>query len=225
MAFKHVKTKIRTVVYTKKIYQLTDKLFITYNYAHGVLANTQFDFYPTILKGVIPLLNPFYANEEFCIDVLFKGVNPYTRSGGYYKSVGWQSDVPDDVNEIDINRIFLSCDSEQLLFNLDEETIPTNINNNMNKQQLLIDESIDFLLINGKIITNDYAIEEAKDLRYEQLVSERLESGDPEYIKHQCSECATWYPSEHRCSCGNRRMTYDSDGTSFKDLYIFPASY
>lgn len=95
--------------------------------------------------------------------------------------------------------------------------------------KLLAGESIQYLLTHGKIINIDFtidnAIESAKSLRHTQLVDAREAANEPEYLKHECSECEEWYPTAHRCSCGNRRIAYESEGESFKDLYIYPIAY
>ena len=37
------------------------------------------------------------------------------------------------------------------------------------------------------------------------------------FIEHSCCDtCSEWDPDQQRCSCGNRRMTFDSSGWSFE---------
>lgn len=64
----------------------------------------------------------------------------------------------------------------------------------------------------------------ATRLKRAELIEEELEK---EIIKIDfCDSCQDWNPSVHRCSCGNRRCTWDYDGTFLEDsVVVYPVPY
>lgn len=47
---------------------------------------------------------------------------------------------------------------------------------------------------------------------------------DEEVSFDQCDDCSTWVVGEHRCSCGNRRVSLCVEGT-FDNFYAYPEAY
>lgn len=90
--------------------------------------------------------------------------------------------------------------------------------------------AVAFLAEHGQFADKDYGIEAAinvaNDLRYEQLVAERLAqavvfdfSGDD-----YCKDCGGWDGESHRCFCGNRRVYWEAMG-DFENMHIYAVAY
>lgn len=121
MNYEQLKTNIKTVVYTEKNYRLTSNLVVVYNYADGVSTGTHFEFEAKVLQPIEKNISPFYASPEFMTEVFEKGLNPFNESSGY--AIDSKTKIPEDVNEIDVSRIFLRYSYAGLLFALDEQII------------------------------------------------------------------------------------------------------
>ena len=51
---------------------------------------------------------------------------------------------------------------------------------------------------------------------------ENFPDGTEVYLKHGCDECSDWTVGEHRCSCGNRRISLCIEGNLIDGFYGFP---
>jgi hypothetical protein len=83
-----------------------------------------------------------------------------------------------------------------------------------------------FLAARGKAVGVDYearqAIEVANDIAFEEAVAAQKENhgfvsfgGDD-----SCEGCSGWDMESHRCECGNRRVSWESDG-DFEDMVVY----
>ena len=121
MNYEKIETKTKTVVYTEKSFRLTSNLIVVYDYADGVSTGTHFEFEAKVLQPIEKNLSAFYASPEFITEVFGKGMNPFNESSGY--AIDYKTEIPEDVNEIDVSRIFLRYSYASLLFALDEQII------------------------------------------------------------------------------------------------------
>ena len=80
----------------------------------------------------------------------------------------------------------------------------------------LIDKDLEL----GKDFEFENAVQVATELQRDELIQEAKESGKEVYLKHAC-DCSSWDGKSNRCSCGNRRVFWDYNGT-WPDVYIFP---
>jgi hypothetical protein len=97
-----------------------------------------------------------------------------------------------------------------------------------------LNEAIKFCLDNGRTfgdgLTVETAITIANDIAFNLEVKRREEEIGDEYIDfdgQNCEdECAGWSPSNRRCSCGNRRVSWSEGWTAdFKNMYIYAEAY
>jgi hypothetical protein len=122
MAYKKLKSTTRTTVYATRSFQLTDNLSITYNYTDGEFVSADFKFHPKLLKSISKNIRPFYAPATFKTEVLDKNLNPFSDASEW--AIDKQEGIPEDVNDIDVSRIYLSYGYAHLMFSLDEKIIP-----------------------------------------------------------------------------------------------------
>ena len=99
----------------------------------------------------------------------------------------------------------------------------------------LANEAIAYCISNGRIFgqdgfTIDTAISIANDIAYiKEKAKREAEIGDG-YISfdgQNCEdECDGWNPKDHRCECGNRRVSW-TDGyySDFRDMSIYAEAY
>lgn len=64
-------------------------------------------------------------------------------------------------------------------------------------------------------------VEAAKD----KYLKENVPDGSEVYLKHECYECSTYIMGEHRCSCGNRRISVVVEGNLIDGFYHYPEAY
>lgn len=58
----------------------------------------------------------------------------------------------------------------------------------------------------------------------EEWIKENYADGEP--IDHSCcDECSTWHYGEHRCKCGNRRMSLTVEGNILEGFSAYPEAY
>jgi len=98
----------------------------------------------------------------------------------------------------------------------------------------LVGKAIKFLTDRNKIINIDFdintAIQIANDIAYEEAIwlkkKELIESGTFIDFNGQdtCENCRGWDGQSHRCDCGNRRVSWTSDG-DFLNPYIYGEAY
>lgn len=83
-------------------------------------------------------------------------------------------------------------------------------------------------LVFGKDFTVETAVRAADDFAFNLKVQENESTIGDDYIEfngHNCQdECDGWNPKDHRCQCGNRRVSWSSYG-SFNDMYIYAEAY
>lgn len=94
------------------------------------------------------------------------------------------------------------------------------------------DEAIQYLMEKGKKLGTDFtsenAVREANQLAFESEVKRRNESDELiDFDGQNCDgPCSGWVPGEHRCDCGNRRVSWTAGyGHSFKSPNIYPEAY
>ena len=59
----------------------------------------------------------------------------------------------------------------------------------------------------------------------ESFREENFPDGTEVYLKHGCDECSDWTVGEHRCSCGNRRISLTIEGNLINGFYGYPEPY
>jgi len=97
-------------------------------------------------------------------------------------------------------------------------------------------EKVDKLLIASIKYAAEHEIE-IEDLSHKDIIAmvdefaknKYLEENVPEgteiYLKHACYECSTYIMGEHRCSCGNRRISIEVEGNIIEGYYHYPEAY
>lgn len=108
-----------------------------------------------------------------------------------------------------------------------------NIELNQRKVETL-NKAIKFLLENGKIFGEEFTTENAhsvaNELAFQLEINRREAQIGKEYIDfsgQNCKEeCAGWNPSERRCQCGNRRVTW-TEGyySTFENMEIYAEAW
>jgi hypothetical protein len=99
----------------------------------------------------------------------------------------------------------------------------------------LANEAIAYCLENGRTFGDGLSIETAisiaNDIAF-NIAIKNIESqiGENEYIDfsgQNCEDpCNGWNPKDHRCECGNRRVSWtDGYSSSFKDMTIYAEAY
>lgn len=103
------------------------------------------------------------------------------------------------------------------------------VENNKNK---LVEEAVNWLLTKGKTLGSDFtlsnAIEYANEIAFEEEKQRLIAIGELfEFCGNDnCESCHGWDGISHRCSCGNRRVSWVSgDGHSFKSPYIYAEAW
>ena len=101
-------------------------------------------------------------------------------------------------------------------------------------QKDVLNQAIAYCLENGRTfadgLTVDNAISIANDIAFNKEVAKREEEIGDNYIGfsgQNCEdECDGWNPKDHRCQCGNRRVSW-SDGyySDFRDMSIYAEAY
>lgn len=96
----------------------------------------------------------------------------------------------------------------------------------------LWNDAVAFLTERGKKMGDDYegehAISAANNIAFDEEVAKL--SNDPTPIDFSggdyCESCEGWTPGEHRCCCGNRRVTWaEGFGHTFKSPYVVAEAY
>ena len=97
-----------------------------------------------------------------------------------------------------------------------------------------LNDAIKFCLDNGRTFGDGLSVETAisiaNDIAFNLEVKRREEEIGDGYIDfdgQNCEdECAGWSPSDRRCSCGNRRVSWSEGYNSdFKNMYIYAEAY
>ena len=122
MPYKQISGTRVAKVFTTKTYRLADNLTIVYSYTDDKFTGADFKFKPTLLKSIISHIGTFYAPTSFKTEVLDKGLNPYSDASKW--AIDKREAIPEDVNDIDLSRIYLSYGYAHLMFSLDEKIIP-----------------------------------------------------------------------------------------------------
>ena len=97
----------------------------------------------------------------------------------------------------------------------------------------LLNDAVQYLLNNGERLISDFrienAIEAANQLAFELEVARREgeNAGPIEFSGDgSCEDCSGWIPGEHRCECGNRRVSWSEGwGHSFQSPSIYAEAY
>lgn len=64
-------------------------------------------------------------------------------------------------------------------------------------------------------------LEHAKDA----YLREELPDGSEVYLKHACQDCSEYIMGEHRCSCGNRRISITVEGDLLSGFEYYPEAH
>jgi hypothetical protein len=96
-------------------------------------------------------------------------------------------------------------------------------------QANLQQNAIIFLLENGKVLGQDFTVENAinsaNQFKFEQLIKEKLESSSEFYFNGEnCDEDCGWDGVSRRCFCGNRRVAWEYNG-NFDNMDIYAEAY
>ncbi len=98
----------------------------------------------------------------------------------------------------------------------------------------LINQAIKYCLDNGRQfgdgLSVENAIQIANDIAFNKEVKRCEAQAGDEYIDFEgqnCEDpCAGWNPSERRCQCGNRRVSWEENwNADFRNMSIYPAAY
>jgi len=102
------------------------------------------------------------------------------------------------------------------------------------EKNTLANEAIAYCLSHGRQFGDGLSIETAisiaNDIAFNIEVKKRESEIGDDYIDfdgQNCEdECNGWNPKDHRCECGNRRVSWSDDYTSsFKDMSIHAEAY
>lgn len=97
------------------------------------------------------------------------------------------------------------------------------------KNNVLVEKAVNYLIEDGLKLGIDFTIDEAisraNDIVFIKEVS-KVQQSDT-YISFSgddsCENCSGWDGISHRCDCGNRRVTWESDMS--KDFFLNPYIY
>jgi hypothetical protein len=98
----------------------------------------------------------------------------------------------------------------------------------VNKTDKLLIKSIEYASKNNLDIEDMspkdiiYTVAEAAKENY---LADNVPVGSEVYLKHECYECNTYIMGEHRCSCGNRRISIVVEGSLIDGFYHYPEAY
>lgn len=93
-----------------------------------------------------------------------------------------------------------------------------------------LDAAIAFLLERGKVFGTDFtsesAIDDAHSVKFDELVTKATHDGKLHSFNgdDNCEGCSGWDGISRRCQCGNRRVSWSSEG-DFTDMYIYGEAY
>lgn len=105
--------------------------------------------------------------------------------------------------------------------------------NRNNEQVMMIAQAILWLQAKGKVLGVDFyahdAVDQANYIAEQEEIARRIqlikESGALiEFNGQNCDECEGWDGESRRCSCGNRRVSWESDGT-FLNPRVYGEAY
>ena len=104
-------------------------------------------------------------------------------------------------------------------------TAETDAKNRLEESQKKVVRAIEFCAKNGcnDELTFANAIQKANEIRFEQLEKEP-HGGPIAFDGQNCDDCSGWIPGEHRCVCGNRRVSWTFEG-DFEDMYLRAEAY
>jgi hypothetical protein len=96
-----------------------------------------------------------------------------------------------------------------------------------------LNDAIKYLLENGKVFGEDFTVETAIDVAneysFDVAVSKReiqIGEGFIDFAGQNCEdECEGWNPSNRRCQCGNRRVSWTSYYHSFKSPSVLAEAW
>ena len=95
-------------------------------------------------------------------------------------------------------------------------------------------KAIAFCLKNGEsfeggLLTAENAVANAKNIAFHLAVQERISAVGEGYIsfsgKNCDGPCAGWNPSDSRCQCGNRRVSWVALSDDFEDVDVVAEAY
>jgi hypothetical protein len=65
----------------------------------------------------------------------------------------------------------------------------------------------------------------AHEVASENYLKENCPDGTEIYLKHGCYECSSYTVGDHRCSCGNRRISIQVEGDLINGFDYYPEPY
>ena len=96
------------------------------------------------------------------------------------------------------------------------------------KNNKLIIKSIEYATlhnINIEDLDTNQIIRVVNEYAKSEYLKENVPEGTEIYLKHECSECSTYFMGEHRCSCGNRRICITVEGDIIDGFFYYPEGY
>lgn len=69
---------------------------------------------------------------------------------------------------------------------------------------------------------------EEEKIKIQEAIDEEIKNSHghyEEFVGKNCDDCAGWTVGEHRCDCGNRRMTWDYSKNADGTYYVWPCAY
>jgi len=84
-----------------------------------------------------------------------------------------------------------------------------------------------YLITEGKKMGEDFTVENAIK-RANAIAADKACDAAPEFYDDfagkNCEDCPGWSKGNHRCDCGNRRVSFSSDG-DFENMSVYPEAY
>jgi len=102
------------------------------------------------------------------------------------------------------------------------------------EKAVFLNEAIAYCLANGRTFGDGLSVETAlaiaSDIAFQKETQRREEEIGNTYIGfsgQNCEdECQGWNPKDHRCECGNRRVSWSEDwSATFKNMSIYAEAY
>jgi len=158
--------------------------------------------------------------KNYVVDVISKKY-PYYNSGYPVAHSGTKK-----VNEIEL---FCNQSPTTIIELYDKISRQYNTKlNEKNKNNKLLIKSIEYAAQNNidiEELETDQIIRVVNEYAKNQYLKENVPDGTEIYLKHECSECSTYFMGEHRCSCGNRRICITVEGDIIDGFYYYPEGY
>lgn len=90
-----------------------------------------------------------------------------------------------------------------------------------------VTRAVSYLIAEGKKIGEDFTVENAIE-RANAIAADKECAAAPQFYEDfsgkNCEDCSGWTKGNHRCDCGNRRVSFSSYG-DFESMTVYPEAY